>query len=734
MPNKTVKQKGGSGLGVLGEEEEQPSKRARKMETSERPSTPAAMASSPGNPAQDGIQASMAMGSSTNENQSKTDRSPESKTNSAILPGSILDISEEDHRKQKYLEEIRMRDEKYRLLEEKCRRLEEKIRLREDIIALMEKNRMHQEEMRMLDEKISIQTLLKAMPSMAASEACTPSIVENHKAIETVMKYREELREYMKDPKKKPGRPTPPRFQYPAEISSHMLQGIGNVQVNTKDDKGDLLKSMLCHSAENSIFCKNGRRVMPHHNETSPQTYLSYGLEDVIQCCGFRGTFQVVKEDTLFSMGPHLIVVLVDERVLLIVEVKNPGQIGNQDNPTNAFNSITAGGQTLNYLKALKQQGIDYPFVLLSTYTDTVIATLPNETQKYSEILEKGIEESQVRDKGIEKISPTAKPPSSPCRDDHYKKITTAQEQNHTDEDDVGVDVDNTGGGPWDSTNETFDYAEQRVVYSQPFDIDMLYKVMTVVLESSYVSFKESKAGSRPLLPDEGQEIMGAELCTLFAEGFAYEKVKNLKVTYCKAPQFTRIHKYHVLCQIGQGSPGKIKTIVCSTSTGKLFAAKLFFHRASTKLTEEERRIEEAEEIEKNYQKALRERDLWWKLEPNYKSYCEVLYMNKLPALTMPFFPPVPLNEREKAIPLIQERLLNVAKTFGLHYDYLSWRNFGCRWSSANEMDITLLGLGSLTEDGQKKATADALVKKAVQQLQETMSTAENAKVKGVIV
>merc|ERR1719343_1339397 len=290
----------------------------------------------------------------------------------------------------------------------------------------------------------------------------------------------------------------------------------------------------------------------------------------------------------------------------------------------------------------------------------------------------------------------------------------------------------------------------------------MLYQVMTLVLESSYEALTQSMATRDPLLPDEGTSMIRSDICTLYETGFAYERVSIDKFTYLTVPKFDQIIKYHVLCQIGQGSHGK--TILCSTSTGKLFAAKLFLIKASTKFNQVERDKEDDKRLKENYKKAKNERDLWEKLQPDYKSYCKVVTMNQVPALTMPFFPPVPKDKRKNAIPLIEQRLLHVAKEFGLHYGEIRWRHFGCRWSDDKKMKITLLDLGSLidvgagagagvgaevgdppglmvgtkdldkTRDGQKEVAAyGPIVANAIVELSNRMGTEENAQVKSVI-
>ena len=85
---------------------------------------------------------------------------------------------------------------------------------------------------------------------------------------------------------------------------------------------------------------------------------------------------EVIKEATLFSFRPDLVVVIYEGRLIFAVEIKNPGQT-----VQNVEASEIAGGQCLDYLKGMKQQGLDQPFVLLSTYNSTSIVRLPGWNQ-----------------------------------------------------------------------------------------------------------------------------------------------------------------------------------------------------------------------------------------------------------------------------------------------------------------------------------------------------------------
>lgn len=660
--------------------------------------------------------------------------------------------------------------------EEKDLEHPENKKLRQQLLELQEENLKLQEELRQQrlerqeeQEENSVKALLESMPRMTVSEPNKPSIIENNEARRKVTAYRAGYSQYekqlatwqsasnktvglgkkllakltgMKQKKEKPEPPVRPKFHYPAEIVTRQLPSdLLNIQVNLIDGAGKLIKSQLHMEADNTLmFTTDHRRLLSHDNETSPQDYLALVMKDVIKCCGFRGRFKVVKEATLFSLRPDLLVFILEGRLLLVAEVKNPGKLkkpATGEAETHVFNSETAGGQTWDYLKALKQQGIDWPFALLSTYNQTVIAWLPDDEQTYNEILRAGLQNAEDcpsdRHKGNSKIETEDKPLNSSSYKPGYRKRLAsigappaAASMTEEKEEDAEEDDEDMASGFGNNTAIAghYDYEGRKIVYSQVFDVDMLFKAMVLALESSYESFNKSKQHSAPLLPEEGTPL-DKELCTLYHKGFAYEKTSIKAVTYCKPPKIPLMKKYHVLCQVGQGRSGK--TILCSSSSGKLFAVKLFLIKASLKYSEEERKEEEDKRLEENYETAKIECSRWKKLEPRYKDYCHVVTLNGLPAITMPYFPPVPPEERINALPLIEERLGAVAKE-KLYYNQcdLRWRHFGCRWTESN-MDITLLDLGSL--DVEEKD-----LKKQVQELWNRRNVDEPEEVKPVVV
>lgn len=110
-----------------------------------------------------------------------------------------------------------------------------------------------------------------------------------------------------------------------------------------------------------------GSNKLCHNNVASPRTYLSHAMKDVIECAGVHA--RVVMEATLLSLRPDLFAVKFQGQLLFAVEVKNPPVTSNEGY-VDDFKSETAGGQCFDYLKGLKQQGIDHPFVMLSAFNE----------------------------------------------------------------------------------------------------------------------------------------------------------------------------------------------------------------------------------------------------------------------------------------------------------------------------------------------------------------------------
>jgi hypothetical protein len=289
--------------------------------------------------------------------------------------------------------------------------------------------------------------------------------------------------------------------------------------------------------------------------------------------------------------------------VLFAVEVRNPEKRNNQHGKL--FKAETVAGQTLDYLKGLKQQGIDQ--FCSSLYVQRVchcsfsheLAT-NEDTEVYGSLLRQGAANAKNPPENRFKMEKESSktPSSNPAKAQHlYMKLgslesnkrkaatntnsegaktmflgtattstttmapavstagTAASIPNTNSDDDRGgaktmfVETATTStmtmaatvstAGTAASTaaaNIPYDYKGRNVVYSQKFGVEMLYKVLTLLLESSLVAVAASKESIVALVPQEGDHVR-KEYCTLTESGYHWE-ILDATVTYNEVPKF----------------------------------------------------------------------------------------------------------------------------------------------------------------------------------------------------
>jgi hypothetical protein len=627
-------------------------------------------------------------------------------------------------------------------IQKKNQEIQEKVEEFQEVIQkknqeIQEKDEVIQQKDKVIQQQeslVSVRDLLKGMPSMVTSPSCRPSITTNEAAQNKVTQHREawqnwhtrsasqETNQKKKKPKQEndnPKKPKPLKIHEPAKIRVEKLdpdQFFG-FKVNEEYGGGTCIPSQL------KVKSLSHTAKLPHFNETSPQDYLSSAIEDVVMCCGLSHSMTVIKEATLFSLRPDLVVVRHEGFLLFAVEVKNPG--------SSVFQSETASGQTLNYLKGLKQQGLEHPFAMLSTYNQSVIARFgtPNDADKHEKkFLLRGaqnakdcpklrhaqIHRSEEEQTPMKKDCSSSKECSSPKAPEILAKMRLKSLEQWTvglprpaqhktmrgsDRDDDNhinhVNEDSAEGAP----SSLYDYQGREICYSQTFEVGDLYKALTLLLESSLVSFEESRNFSQSAgeLPHEDATVdLCHDICTLYEDSFAWEKVAEHKVTYNWAPPLTGHSssqlqgKVHVKCTLGTGGTGRTLLLYCPT--GEMFAAKLYLIKETTQFAQEDREKEFKKAFKKKKALAMAESEKWKEIAD---LDCSVIKLNGVPALTMPFFPPLSLKQRSDALSLIKGKLKNLATNHRYKYKELRWRHFGVRWAG-EKMEITLLDLGSL--------------------------------------
>ena len=585
---------------------------------------------------------------------------------------------------------------------------------------------LREEKISLAEEGGSVMKMLKEnrIPRMNYNKCCIPSMEDNPNAQQKVTQYRQDLSNYKEKlqkstTSKKRKKIEPPKkyaFHEPAQINQKQIAiyRLEGVTINMTSEDGTLIKSQLALEASRAPRKNN---TLEHHNETSPQDYICLVIKDLLECCGFNEV-SVVKEASLFSLRPDLIVVLLNGRLFFVVEVKNPSDDKSSED---VFKAETVAGQVLDYLNALKQQGMDWPFALLTTYNNSAIVWLDNDSDKYQEIMEEGFKKNTNKNSASRGPQDGRKPKFSPSKDNFclpLEPISSTATSNQGVDDENGSICSDVDDNCADPSGSIYDYNGRSVVYSQPFGLKYLYKVVKLALECSWSSFTKSMAANKPLLPKEGDPLPeDRKFCTLCESGYEYKKVKIDKVTYCKAPSLSRMGKYHVICQVGQGGSGK--TILCSSPTGKLFAAKLFLPSEPKSFVGKQREEEYAKTIDNLREIAKKECERWKELGPRYITYCRCITLNGLPAITMPYFSPIRVADRERALPSIKTLLQHVGKKKLVYAQSdLRWRHFGCRFNG-DTMDITLLDLGSLVQ--REDVIDDQIIDKQVEELKNRM-------------
>eukprot|EP00978_Attheya_sp_CCMP212_P016397 scaffold42965_cov45-Attheya_sp.AAC.2 len=103
---------------------------------------------------------------------------------------------------------------------------------------------------------------------------------------------------------------------------------------------------------------------------------------------------------------------------------------------------------------------------------------------------------------------------------------------------------------------------------------------------------------------------------------------------YNAAPKFQERQKLHAICVLGQRWTGR--PLLCSSSTGRLFAAKIF------NVIRYKQFLKELEN----------ERLVWNQFRTDECiPFCNVRKMNYVPDLTIPFYPRVPFGKKRQLYP-----------------------------------------------------------------------------------
>lgn len=206
-------------------------------------------------------------------------------------------------------------------------------------------------------------------------------------------------------------------------------------------------------------------------------------------------------------------------------------------------------------------------------------------------------------------------------------------------------------------------------------------------------------------MPGERAELRRDMLCV--ADGkYTW---KSLKASF-DYEQFPRLSSnvFYLVALLGLGSTAK--TYLAASSSGKMCAIKFFLPTKDDVYNEgyspEDRKKGRNEFLSRTEKEAQMEKELWQKLNEVSKSMLQVRKLHDFWCLVMPFYAPLPVEERLDYYDDVKLAVMAFAKE-GYVYrlgsntnEGLRWRHVGCRMGTEDRRQITLLDLGSLEQKG----------------------------------
>jgi hypothetical protein len=132
--------------------------------------------------------------------------------------------------------------------------------------------------------------------------------------------------------------------------------------------------------------------------------------------------------------------------------------------------------------------------------------------------------------------------------------------------------------------------------------------------------------------------------------------------------------------EIGQGASGRA-FLACS-SAGKACVLKFMIYddKAVSSLPDADKKQKTEELLAETKKKVKAECDRWELVYPEYKTHVRILKQNSLWALQMPYFNPVPVDQRASCLPKVRA-VLERFKSLGYSYRSkdLRWRHLGLK-------------------------------------------------------
>ena len=418
--------------------------------------------------------------------------------------------------------------------------------------------------------------------------------------------------------------------------------------------------------------------VLDYDTEADIQNLVQRLLMDAIAVLGLLYDCKVRMELSVFSLRPDIIVLHHKKLgILLVVEVKKPDTPGSKQ--PSVFEAPKVGGQLFDYLMGMYNMGNATPFGILSTYEFMTIAWL--NTPRSNEIMaQQSLSFSSApileREKSNEEAEPNGSPSPLPTERvvPSYVFPTSSVEQN-------------------DSRTEPIeDDFPREILYSPRYKYDEALKATVLALRCGLEAAKER---SERTLLKQGDVI--TEICALcHPTGLAWKKVPETTIDYvsCPAPQTRQLYLWK---DLGRGSSGR--ALLAFSTSGRTCVVK-FFHYKRSELPDDNDEAAIQKLKDKSRIQAEKERTLWHRMYPQYKSAVRIMELNQMYGIVMPYFDPVQSHERVGYLPAIRSLLVRF-KEEGYRYEDgdLRWRHVGIRGQ-----EVALIDVGSLeaVEDAQE--------------------------------
>ena len=411
-----------------------------------------------------------------------------------------------------------------------------------------------------------------------------------------------------------------------------------------------------------------------YQNETEVKQYVLAALADAIETQGLSSDLTVRHESSVFAYRPDIIIVYHSCRgAVLVIGVKKPGH--------EVFTSEDVGGQVYDYLVGELGMGISMSFAVLTSYDAMCIAHLDDNgasralLERTAEALDQPLDRScidQMKKKQDDMNAATSPEPKvfrGPLLDEGSAPVEEDEDMDENDPD-------------WNRT----------VCYSQVFEPENMIQALVLAVRCGLEALSKSDP---PALPPQGGRPSG--VCAVVNEtGMVWKDLPTSKHFAFDYEQFPdpSTKMFYLWRHLGRGSKGQ--AFLACNSSGRACAAKFYLldeptlHRETNK---EERAVLREKMMEARKREADAERDMWTRFYNEFSDNVQVVKLNRLWCLLMPYMEPIMKNDRRNCISAVKNHLQRF-KSAGLRYrdNDLRWRHAGVRNNQVYLFDLGSLG------------------------------------------